>query len=65
MIHERHGKLKYKYGNRSFWCRGYYVDTAGKNAKRIEAYIKNQLHEDKVNGQMTLSGFEDPFMGSK
>ena len=65
MIHERHGNLKYKYGNRSFWCRGYYVDTAGKNAKRIEAYIKNQLHEDKVNVQMTLRGFEDPFMGSK
>ena len=65
MIHERHGNLKYKYGNRSFWCRGYYVDTAGKNAKRIEAYIKNQLHEDKVNDQMTLRGFEDPFMGSK
>ena len=57
--------LKYKYGNRHFWCRGYYVDTAGKNAKRIEAYIKNQLHEDKVNDQMTLRGFEDPFMGSK
>ena len=54
MIHERHGNLKYKYGNRSFWCREYYVDTAGKNAKRIEAYIKNQLHEDKVNDQMTL-----------
>ena len=65
MIHQRHGNLKYKYGNRSFWCRGYYVDTVGKNAKRIEEYIKNQLKEDQVNDQMTLSGWEDPFTGSK
>lgn len=54
MIHERHGNLKYKYGNRSFWCRGYYVDTEGKNEKRIEVYIKNWLHEDMVNAQITL-----------
>ena len=46
MIHERHGNFKYKYGNRSFWCRGYYVDTAGKNAKKIQEYIKNQTKED-------------------
>ena len=65
MMFQRFGNMKFAYGNRSFWCRGYYVDTAGKNAKRIEAYIKNQLHEDKVNDQMTLRGFEDPFMGSK
>ena len=65
MIHQRHGNLKYKYGNRSFRCRGYYVDTAGKNAKRIEEYIKNQLHEDKINDQMTIRGWEDPLTGSK
>ena len=65
MIHQRHGNLKYKYGNRSFWCRGYYVDTAGKNAKRIEEYIKNQLKEDQIHDQMTIRGWEDPFTGSK
>ena len=65
IIHQRHGNLKYKYGNRSFWCRGYYVDTAGKNAKRIEEYIKNQLKEDMIHDQMTLRGWEDPFTGSK
>ena len=45
LIHERHGDLKYKYGNRSFWCRGYYMDTAGKNTKKIAQYIQNQLRE--------------------
>ena len=65
LIHERHGNLKYKYGNRSFWCRGYYVDTAGKNAKKIEDYIKNQLKEDQLSDQMTLKEFQDPFTGSK
>ena len=65
IIHQRHGNLKYKYGNRSFWCRGYYVDTAGKNAKRIQEYIKNQLKEDQLHDQMTLRGWEDPFTGSK
>lgn len=54
-----------QYGNRSFWCRGYYVDTVGKNAKRIEEYIKNQLKEDQINEQMTFKGMEDPFTGSK
>jgi len=47
IIHERHANLKYKHGNRAFWCRGYYVDTAGKNTKKIAEYIKNQLEEDK------------------
>lgn len=61
MIHERHGNLKYKYGNRSFWCRGYYVDTVGKNKKKIEEYIRNQLKEDKIHDQMALREFEDPF----
>ena len=65
IIHQRHGNLKYKYGNRSFWCRGYYVDTAGKNAKRIEEYIKSQLKEDRLNDQLTLVEYEDPFTGSK
>ena len=65
IIFERHANLKYKYGNRSFWCRGYYVDTAGKNAKRIEEYIKNQLKEDQIHDQMTIRGWEDPFTGSK
>ena len=65
LIHERHGNLKYKYGNRSFWCRGYYVDTAGKNAKKIQVYIQNQLKEDQVSDQITLKEAEDPFTGSK
>ena len=65
MLHERHGNLKYKYGNRSFWCRGYYVDTAGKNAKKIEEYIQNQLKEDQLNEQMTLKEYQNPFTGGK
>ncbi|MDL2254544.1 IS200/IS605 family transposase [Ruminococcaceae bacterium OttesenSCG-928-I18] len=65
LIHERHGNLKYKYGNRSFWCRGYYVDTVGKNAKRIEEYIRDQLKEDQLSDQMTLKEYQDPFTGSK
>ncbi len=65
LIHERHGNLKYKYGNRQFWCRGYYVDTVGKNAKKIQEYIQNQLKEDMIQDQMTLREFEDPFTGSK
>ena len=65
LIHERHGNLKYKYGNRSFWCRGYYVDTAGKNAKKIAEYIQNQLKEDQLCDQLTLKEYQDPFTGSK
>ena len=65
IIHQRHGNLKYKYGNRSFWCRGYYVDTVGKNAKRIAEYIQNQLKEDQVSDQMTIRGWNDSFTGSK
>ncbi len=49
MIFDRNANLKYKYGNRHFWCRGYYVDTAGKNAKKIQEYIRNQLKEDFTN----------------
>lgn len=65
LIHERHGNLKCKYGNRQFWCRGYYVDTVGKNAKKIEEYIKNQLKEDMVHDQMSIREYTDPFTGSK
>lgn len=65
IIFERHANLKYKYGNRQFWCRGYYVDTAGKNAKKIAEYIQNQLKEDQVADQMTLKEYVDPFTGSK
>lgn len=62
MIFERHANLKYKYGNRHFWCRGYYVDTVGKNAKKIEEYIKNQLQEGLEYVQLTLKDYIDPFM---
>ena len=65
MIYEKFGNLKFKYRNREFWCRGYYVDTVGKNAKKIAGYIKNQLEEDKIGKQMKISYKEDPFMGSK
>ena len=65
IIHERHGKLKYKHGNRSFWCRGYYVDTTGKSTKRIAAYIQNQLKEDQISDQIRLKEFDDPFTGRK
>ena len=54
MIFERYANLKYKFGNRHFWCRGYYVDTVGKNAKKIQEYIQNQLKEDLEYDQMTL-----------
>ena len=65
MIYEKFGNLKFKYRNREFWCRGYYVDTVGKNAKKIAEYMKNQLEEDKIGKQMKISYKEDPFMGSK
>ena len=65
MIFERHANLKYKYGNRSFWCTGYYVSTVGKNRKIIENYIKNQLQEDMMTDQITIKEFIDPFKGSK
>lgn len=62
MIYNKWGNMKYKYRNRSFWCRGYYVDTAGKNAKAIEEYIKRQLEEDRMAGQLTLDD-SNPFNG--
>lgn len=64
MIYEKQGNLKFKYRNREFWCRGYYVDTAGKNAVKIKEYIKNQLKEDELGEQLTFNN-TDPFMGSK
>ena len=63
MIFEKHANLKYKYGNRHFWCRGYYVDTAGKNTAAIKAYIQNQLKEDLEYDQMSLVEYIDPFTG--
>ena len=65
MIFDRHANLKYKYGNRKFWCRGFYVDTVGRNQKRIEEYIRNQLQEDVVADQLSLFEEYDPFTGEK
>jgi len=65
MIFDRHANLKYKYGNRSFWCRGYYVDTVGKNEKAIREYIQNQLEEDLASDQLSLKEYIDPFTGIK
>lgn len=63
MIFERYANLKYKYRNRHFWCRGYYVDTIRKNTKKIEEYIRNQLKEDLEHDQISLKDYIDPFMG--
>ncbi|MBN1057862.1 IS200/IS605 family transposase [Clostridium botulinum] len=63
MIFDRHANLKYKYGNRQFWCKGYYVDTVGRNTKIIEEYIKNQIQEDISYEQMSLKEYIDPFTG--
>ena len=65
MIFDRHAHLKYKYGNRHFWCRGYYVDTVGKNAKKIEEYIRTQLQEDIAEDQISMKEYIDPFTGQK
>ena len=64
MIYEKWGNMKYKYRNREFWCRGYYVDTVGKNTKKIQEYIAHQLEEDKTAKQLTLDTI-DPFTGSR
>ena len=61
IIFDRHANLKYKYGNRHFWCRGYYVDTVGKNSKRIEEYVKNQIQEDIVEDNISKKEYVDPF----
>ena len=65
MIFDRHANLKYKYGNRHFWCRGYYVDTVGRNEKKIAEYVRNQLQEDIIADQLTIKEYIDPFTGSK
>ena len=64
MIFDRHANLKYKYGNRHFWCRGYYVDTVGKNEKKIAEYVRNQLQEDIMSDQISIKEYIDPFTGS-
>ena len=64
MLYEQFGELKYKFRNRQFWCRGYYVDTVGKNESRIAEYIQNQLKEDELGEQMKIPG-TSPFTGSK
>ena len=63
MIFDRHANLKYKYGNRHFWARGYYVDTVGRNKKQIAEYIRNQLASDQIADQIGLKEFVDPFTG--
>ena len=63
MIFEKYANMKYKYGNRHFWCRGYYVDTVGRNKKVIEQYIRNQLQEDYADDQLSIKEYIDPFTG--
>ena len=63
MIFDQFANLKYKYGNRHFWCRGYYVDTVGRNKEAIKKYIANQLQEDKIYEQMSMKEDIDPFTG--
>ena len=63
MIFEKYANLKYKYGNRHFWCRGYYVSTVGANKKAIQEYIRNQLQEDYSDDQMSIKEYDDPFTG--
>lgn len=65
MVYERFGEIKYRYRNRQFWCRGYYVDTVGKNAQKIKEYIRQQLEEDKLGEQLAIPFKEDPFTGSR
>lgn len=65
MIFERFSHLKYKYGNRHFWCRGFYVDTVGRNQKAIEEYIRNQDREDMIADQISFKEYNDTFKGSK
>ena len=63
MIFEKYANMKYKYGNRHFWCRGYYVDTVGRNKKVIEQYIRNQLQQDYEEEQLSIKEYVDPFTG--
>ena len=65
MIFERHANLKYRYGNRTFWCKGYYVSTVGRNKNAIEKYIREQESEDMMKDQISIKEYIDPFKGSK
>ena len=65
MIYQKWGSMKFKYRNRQFWCRGYNVDTVGKNAKAIKEYIATQLKQDKESSQMSIDDLDDPFTGNK
>ena len=65
MIFEKYANMKYKYGNRHFWCRGYYVDTVGRNKKVISEYIRNQLQEDVASDQLSFKEYIDPFTGQQ
>ena len=65
MIFDRHANLKYKYGNRHFWCRGYYVDTVGRNEAKIAEYVRKQLEEDIMSDQISMKEYYDPFTGSR
>ena len=65
MIFEKYANMKYKYGNRHFWCRGYYVDSVGRNKKQIAEYIRNQLQEDISYDQMSMVEYIDPFTGQQ
>ena len=65
MMFDRHAELKYRYGNRKFWCRGYYVDTVGRNKEQIAEYIRKQIKEDDSADQLTLFEEVDPFTGVK
>ena len=65
MIYQKWGNMKFKYRNRQFWCRGYYVDTVGKNAKAIKEYIATQLKQDKESSQMSIDDLDNPFTGNK
>lgn len=64
MLFDRHANLKYQYGSRTFWCRGYYVDTVGKNERIIKEYIRSQLEEDYTKDQMSVKEYRDPFTGA-
>lgn len=65
MIFDKFANMKYRYGNRQFWCRGYYVDTVGRNKKAIAEYIRNQIHEDHQYEQLTMKELVDPFTGEQ
>lgn len=65
MIFDRHANLKYKYGNRYFWCKGYYADTVGRNEKKIAEHVRNQLQENQLTDQIGQREYSDPFTGEQ